>query len=605
MINTFCKVPLWECTKKLAAVAQGAEPADTVIKNVRLVNVCTAEIQEGTDIAIAQGRIAYVGKADHCIGDETTVIDGCGRYAAPGFLDGHIHVESSMMGAGEYARAVIPHGTVGIYWDPHEICNVLGLEGVKVMDEDAHRTPLKTMITTPSCVPAVPGFEDTGSAVGPQDVADSMGWDSVVGLGEMMNFPGILGCSDHPHAECAETLKAGKTITGHYSMPETDRGLNAYISSGIRCCHESTRPEDVIAKMRLGMYAQIRYGSAWKDLPTLAPAITENSIDTRFAMLISDDTHPHTLVSEGHLDFIMRKAVECGFDPIQAIQMTTINCAQCFQMDHELGSITPGKCADIVLMGGELADFSVELVLIDGEVVAQGGKPTFDYEPFVYPEWVTHSMHVGMEITPESFKIAAPQGAEEEVGVRVIEIIGGKTSTKETSATLKVTGGTVESDTDQDILKTFVFERHHETGTFGYGFTKGFGIKHGAMASTVAHDAHNLLVVGTNDADMALAANTLIGCNGGMVVVGDGKVLGLVELPIAGLMDAHNAETMSEKVHGVEKAWAEIGCTLPSPFMTMALIPLACLPELRLTNRGLVDCTTFSFTPLFLDEEVD
>lgn len=600
MINRFCKQPLWECSKTLSAVAQGLAPADTVIKGAKLVNVCTAEIQEDVDIAIAAGRIAYVGQADHCIGEGTTVIDAAGQYVAPGFLDGHIHVESSMMGVGEYARAVVPHGTTGIYWDPHEVCNVLGLDGVKVMVEDAERTPLKAMVTTPSCVPAVPGFEDTGSAIGPDDITETMGWPSVVGLGEMMNFPGILGGTDHAHGEVAETLRAGKIVTGHYSLPETDRGLNAYIASGVRCCHESTRAEDALAKMRLGMYAQLRYGSAWKDLPVLAEAVLANDIDTRFAMLVSDDTHPHTLVADGHLDHIVRTAVELGIDAVTAIQMVTINCAQCFQMDHDLGSITPGKCADIVFLD-DLESLQVTRVLIDGDVVAEDGRPLFDLPPFQFPEWVTHSMHLGRELTAESFAVAAPEGAGETVRVRAIEIIPGKVGTFETHVDLPVIDRLLESDVEQDVLKTFVFERHHETGTFGYGFTKGFGIKRGAMASTVAHDAHNLLVVGTNDEDMALAANTLAACGGGMAVVADGEVLGLVELPIAGLMNALPAEEMSAKVHALEQTWAEIGCTMPSPFMTMALIPLACLPELRLTNRGLVDCTTFEFVELMVE----
>lgn len=601
MINNFCKKPLWECSKMLVAVAQGQKPADTVIRGAKLVNVCTAEIQDDIDVAITQGRIAYLGDADHCIGEKTQVIEADGQYIAPGFLDGHIHVESSMMGVGEYARAVVPHGTTGIYMDPHEICNVLGLEGVKVMDEDARRAPLKTMITTPSCVPAVPGFEDTGSFVGPEDIAETMDWASVVGLGEMMNFPGILGGTDQAHGEVDETLKAGKIVTGHYSMPEIDRGLNAYIASGVRCCHESTRAEDALAKMRLGMYAMMRYGSAWKDLPVLAEAITAHDIDTRYAMLVSDDTHPHTLVADGHLDHVVRIAVEHGIDVITAIQMVTINCAQCFQMDHDLGSITPGKCADIVFLN-DLESLKVTRVLIDGDVVAENGQVTFELAPFEFPAWVTHSMHLGMTITPASFAVAAPGAASATARIRIIEVIPGKVGTKETHVVLPVIDGKLESDIGQDVLKTFVFERHHETGKFGCGFVKGFGIKRGAMASTVAHDAHNLLAVGTNDDDMAQAANTLIECGGGMVVVADGEILGLVELPIAGLMDALSADKLSEKVHGMEKAWAAIGCTMPSPFMTMALIPLACLPELRLTNRGLVDCTTFQFAPLMIGE---
>lgn len=603
MINTFCKKPLWECTKTLSAVAQGLQPAETVIRNARLVNVCTAEIQDGVDVAIAAGRVAYIGQADHCVGPNTQVIDAAGCYIAPGFLDGHIHVESSMMGVGEYARAVVPHGTVGIYMDPHEICNVLGLKGVEVMMEDAARTPLKAMLTTPSCVPAVPGFEDTGSAIGPEDVERTMAWDNVVGLGEMMNFPGILGCDDHAHGEVAATLAAGKTVTGHYSLPETDRGLNAYVASGVRCCHESTRPEDVVAKMRLGMYAQLRYGSAWKDLPALAPAIVARQIDTRYACLISDDTHPHTLVGEGHLDHIVRTAVDLGIDPVTAIQMVTINTAQCFQMDQDLGSIAPGKCADIVFLD-DLRACHVTRVLIDGAVVAENGAPTFELPPFTYPDWATHSMNLGRVIEPTSFAVPAPAGAADgsTVTVRAIEAIGGKVGDREAHVDLRVRGGRLESDPEQDTLKAFVFERHHATGTCGAGFVKGFGIKRGAMASTVAHDAHNLLVIGTNDDDMALAANTLAACGGGMVAVRDGEVLGLVELPVAGLMDVHDAATMSAKVHSLEKAWEQIGCTMPSPFMTMALIPLACLPELRLTNRGLVDCTTFQFVPLVVEK---
>ena len=605
MLNHFCKQPLWECTRTLAAVAQGQVPADTVITNARLVNVCTAEIQDDIAVAIACGRIAYVGpSAEHCIGADTLVIDAAGTFIAPGFLDGHIHVESSMLGAGEYARAVVPHGTVGIYWDPHEVCNVLGLEGVKVMMDDAARTPLKAMVTTPSCVPAVPGFEDTGSFVGPEEIAESMTWDGVVGLGEMMNFPGVLAGTDHAHGELAETLKADKVITGHYSIPETDQGLNAYIACGVRCCHESTRAEDVLAKMRLGQYAQLRYGSAWLDLPQLAAAVTETGIDTRFANLISDDTHPHTLVAHGHLDYILRMAVACGIDVITAIQMMTINTATCFRMEHELGSIAPGKCADIVFLDN-LEDLNVTRVLIDGDVVAENGACTFDLAPFDYPDWVTHSMHLGRTITPDTFRVEAPAGASdgEAVTVRAIELLPGSVPDREAHVALTVRNGALESDLDQDVLKTFVFERHHETGTHGAGFTKGFGIKRGAMASTVAHDAHNLLVVGTNDEDMALAANTLAEVGGGLVVVADGEVLGLVELPIAGLMGALSAEEMSAKVHHLEDTWAEIGCTMPSPFMTMALIPLACLPELRLTNRGLVDCTTFQFTDLAVDGE--
>ena len=600
MLNKFCKKPLYEITRTLARVAMGVEKADLVIKNARLVNVCTCEIQKGIDVAIAEGRIALVGEADYCIGEETKVIDAAGQYIAPGFMDAHIHVESSMISVGEYARAVVPHGTTGIFMDPHEICNVCGPEGVKAMIDDAKRSPLKAMSNVPSCVPAVAGFEDTGSHIGPEKVREMMTWDGVMGLGEMMSFPNVLGAEENIHGELAETLKADQVITGHYSIPDTGAGLNAYIASGIRCCHESTRAKDVLEKMRRGMYALMRYGSAWHDMPVIIRAILDNPIDDRFACLISDDTHPDTLLNEGHLDHIVRCAVREGLDPVKAIQYVTINPATCFRMDHEMGSIAPGKCADIVFFS-DLKDIHITRTMIDGEVVAENGAMTVEIGQPRFPASVYDTMHVGHPITAESFRIAAPASGDT-VKVRVIEIIPNRVGNYERILNLKVKNGVVEADIGQDVMKMAVFERHHATGTKGVGFVKGFGFKKGAMAQTVAHDAHNLLVAGTNDEDMALAANTLIECGGGLCAVADGKVLALVPLPIAGLMNDLPVEQMAKLVNDLSVAWKEMGCVINSPYMTMALIPLACLPELRLTNRGLVDCRTFSFAELFVQE---
>ena len=596
----FCKHQLWECSRTLADVAMGRRPADTVIRGARLVNVCTHGILDHTDVAIACGRIALVGDAAHCIGPETEVIEAGGQLLAPGFLDGHIHIESSMLTPVEYARAVLPHGTTGIYYDPHEICNVLGLKGVDLMAADAAKTPLKAMLTTPSCVPAVPGFEDSGAEITPADIASEMRHDYTVGLGEMMNFPGITGAAEAAHGIVGETLKAGKIVTGHYSVPETGAGLNAYIASGVRCCHESTRAADALAKMRLGMYAMLREGSAWHDLQEVSKAITENDVDSRYAVMVSDDTHPHTLLSEGHLDHIVRRAVSFGVDFVTAIQMVTLNCAQCFKMDDELGSVTPGKCADLVLIDNE-TDINVTRVLIDGETVAENGRLTIELPKSELPDWAMDTMHVGETITPDTFKIHTDK--KDTDTVRAIEIIPVRVGDYERHVQLKVENGELKSDTAQDVLKAFVFERHNATGRHGVGFVKGFHVQCGAMASTVAHDAHNLLVIGTNDEDMALAANTLIACGGGEVIVQNGEVLGCVPLPLAGLMNPKPAEAMNTLVENLGKAWKQIGCDIQSPFMTMALIPLACLPELRLTNRGLVDCTTFSFTDLEVEPE--
>lgn len=608
MINRFCRMPLWEANRTLIRVAQGQEPADVVIRHARLVSVTTHEILDDTDIALAAGRVAYVGiaphTAEHCIGSETRVIDARGSYVAPGFLDGHIHVESSMVGPSEYARAVVPHGTVGIYWDPHEAMNVAGLAALRTLARDAARVPLKCMITPGSCVPAVPGFEDTGASIDAHDIAQAEDADYVVGLGEMMNYPGVLACDDHPLDEVDVTLRNGETATGHYAVPETDRGLNAYIASGVSCCHESTRAEDVLAKLRLGMYAQIREGSAWHNLHDLAPAITQHEVDTRLCNLVSDDNHPYTLVAEGHVDRILRMAVAEGIDPVTAIQMVTINTATCFQMQPDLGSVTPGKCADLVFLD-DLEGFHVSRVFIDGKEVARDGEPLFSVAPFAWPDDMTHTMNVGRAIGDDTFRIPAVDAkgrplAEPRATVRVMVSSPGSTLTREEHDEIAVVDGELVADPANDILKAFVFERHHATGKFAYGFAKGFGI-HGALAQTVAHDAHNLLVVGDNDHDMAIAANELVACGGGEVAVQDGQILGKVELPLFGLMSPRPIEEVADAVHHIEGAWRAMGCTMPSPFMTMGLLSLACIPDLRLTDRGYVDCNTYQFVPVVVE----
>lgn len=603
MINHFCKVPLWECNGKLVRVAQGQEPADTVIRHAKLVSVTTREILDDADIAISCGRVAYIGfdghTAEHCVGPDTKVIDAHGLYAAPGLIDTHIHIESSMVGPSEYARGVVPHGTIGIYADPHEVANVTGLEGVKAMWADAARTPLKIMLTTPSCVPAVQGVEDTGASIDAAQVAETMTWPETCGLGEMMNFPGILSGEKNALAEVSETLKADKPVTGHYVTTDDDRGLNAYIAAGVTSCHESSTFQDVLAKLRMGMYVQLRQGSAWLNLPGYLPELVRSGVDTSHCMLCTDDSHPHTIVSDGHMDRVLREAVRLGLDPVTAIQMCTVNAATYFGVGLDMGSITPGKCADIVLFE-DLRDFRAREVFIDGDLVAQDGRALFDVEPFAWPDFMTHTMNLGLDVTPQTFRIPVdrPDGT---CKVRAIGITAGDTLTRDVTAEVPVRGGSLEADPAHDVLKACVFDRHHGAdGTHAFGFVTGFGI-HGALAQTVSHDAHNLLVMGDNDADMALAAQTLATCGGGEVAVMDGRVLALVELPVCGLMSDKPVEVVSAEVDQVEKAWKTMGCNLPSPFMTMGVMSLACVPFLRLTNRGYVNCITFKMEPLVLE----
>lgn len=603
MINRFCKAPLWECNDELVRVAQGERPADLVIRHASLVSVTTHEILPDTDIAVACGRVAYLGlgehTAEHCIGPDTVVVDASGLYAAPGLMDSHIHVESAMIGVSEYARAVVPHGTTGIFCDPHEVGNVTGLPGVRAMFEDARRVPLKAMMTPPSCVPAVTGVEDTGAEVTAADIADSMTWDNVVALGEMMNFPGILACEGNAIDEVRATLAADRVVTGHFPSPDRDRALSAYVASGVSSCHESGSFDEVLAKLRMGMYVQLRQGSAWLNLPGYLPQLVASGVDTRLCLLCSDDNHPHTLVDEGHMDRILRECVRLGLDPVTALQMATINCAEYFGLARDLGSITPGKCADIVLLD-DLEGFFARKVFIDGELVAEDGRALFSVEPYAWPDFMTHTMNLGFTPTPETFRIPTdlPDGTAR---VRAMAIDPGDTLTRNVVAEVPVVGGSLQADPENDVLKVAVFDRHHGTeGTHAFGFVTGFGI-HGALAQTVSHDAHNLLVMGDNDEDMALAAATLAECGGGEVAVADGKVLALVELPVCGLMSTERVEVVAEKVARARAAWEQMGCAMPSPFMTMGVMSLACVPELRLTNRGYVNCLTFEMESLLAE----
>ena len=604
MRNRFCKAPLWECNDELVRVAQGAQPAELVIRHASLVSVTTHEILPDTDIAVACGRVAYLGigehTAEHCIGPDTLVVDATGLYAAPGLMDSHIHVESAMVGVAEYARAVVPHGTTGIFCDPHEVGNVAGMPGVRAMFEDARRVPLKAMMTPPSCVPAVTGVEDTGAEVTAADIADSMTWDNVVALGEMMNFPGILAGEKNAMGEVRETLAADRVVTGHFPSPDRDRGLNAYVAAGVSSCHESGSFDEVLAKLRLGMWVQLRQGSAWLNLPGYLPQLVASGVDLRHCLLCSDDNHPHTLVDEGHMDRILRTAVELGLDPVTALQMATINCAEYFGLGHDMGSVTPGKCADIVLLE-DLEGFRARKVFIDGELVAEDGRALFDVEPYEWPDFMTHTMNLGFVPTPETFRVDAQGRPDGTARVRAMGIEPGDTITHDIVVEVPVRGGALLADREHDVLKVAVFDRHHGAdGTHAFGFVTGFGI-HGALAQTVSHDAHNLLVMGDNDEDMALAARTLAECGGGEVAVADGKVLALVELPVCGLMSTERVEAVAEKVGAARRAWEQMGCTMPSPFMTMGVMSLACVPELRLTNRGYVNCLTFEMEPLLAE----
>ncbi|NOU86238.1 adenine deaminase [Paenibacillus sp. LMG 31460] len=581
---------LVEVSRTLAKVALGEAFADVVIKNGTLVNVYSGELLKHMDVAVAAGRIAYVGNADHTIGDQTVVIDATGKYISPGFLDGHMHVESTMLSVTEFAKAGLAKGTTGIFMDPHEIANVFGIEGVRLMHEEGQQLPLKVFTTFPSCVPATNGLEDAGASLEVTDIKEGLQWDNVVGLGEVMNFPGVVYGDPKMCGEIEETIKSGKTVTGHFPSDD-DRMLQAYIASGVTSDHETVTREQGLHKVRMGMHLMIREGSAWHDVKEVIKVVTEDKVNTSNISLVTDDVNPQTLVEKGHLNHVVRRAIEEGVDPVTAIQMVTINVARYFKMEQDLGSITPGKCADILLLDN-LQKVEPSTVITDGQVVFDYGMLTVDFPDFVYPEHIRNSMNVKRELTPEDFKLVS-RSNQEKTKVNVINVIENSARTEKMTAMLGVEQGIIQPDVEQDIIRLACIERHRGTGQISLGFTHGFQLKVGAVASTVAHDSHNLIVMGINEQDMALAANELVKMGGGMIVVENGKVLAQVPMTIAGLMSDKSLLEVVKEVAELEKAWKQMGCPLNAPFMTFSLIALPVIPEIRISNRGLVDVTQF------------
>ncbi|MGC9149196.1 MAG: adenine deaminase [Sulfolobales archaeon] len=586
-------------TKILAWTALGRVKADLVIKDTTLVNVYSGEILDNIDIAIKEDRVAYVGeKADHVIGSNTTIINGKGLYAVPGFLDGHMHIESSMITPTQFARAVLPWGTTGVFPDPHEIGNVLGVEGIKIFIEESRNLPLKIFWTVPSCVPTTNHLETAGATIDSRDVEELMKLPEIYGLGEMMNYYGLLEGDEEVHKKIQATLKYGKIVTGH-AAGLGYKELAAYAAAGVHTCHEATTKEEVLHRVRLGMCAKLRYGSAWHDLPHIIKALTETKIDSRKLTIITDDIHPEDLLSKGHLNWAVRKAIEEGVDPVTAIQMVTINIAECYKVSDHVGGIAPGKYADIVLLKS-LTKVDPKLVIASGKVVANDKKLLIDLPSFKYPEHFRKTIRLRKPLQPDDFKIMSKKMRNGVTKVRVMHVFEGSVPNKHIIEELEVMEGEIMPSVEKDIIRVAVVERHRATGNIGLGFVKGFGIREGAVASTVAHDSHNMIIAGVDREDMAHAGNKLAEVGGGMIAVRNREVLALVELPIAGLLSDEPVEIVAEKVNKLKKAWRDLGSSIESPFMTFSILALTVLPELRISDRGLVDTTK----GVFVDIEV-
>ncbi|MGD8458587.1 MAG: adenine deaminase [Anaerolineales bacterium] len=588
----------WQNTrKKLIDVAMGRLEADLVVMNGRWVSVQSGEIIDSTDIAVIDGLIAFVGPdAAHTIGENTQVIDASGRYLVPGLLDGHMHVESSMLTITEFVRAVLPRGTTGIFIDPHEIANVFGLEGVRLMVDESAVQPIHVWVQVPSCVPSAPGLETPGASIEPKDVAEAMKWEGIIGLGEVMNFPGVFNGDEKMLSEMAETSDAGKNIGGHYASPDLGLPFHGYAAGGPEDDHEGTRHEDAVARIRQGMKVMMRYGSAWLDVAEQIRAVTESGLDPRHFILCTDDSHSETLVKEGHMDRVVRHAVEQGIDPLVAIQMATINTAEHFRVDREIGMIAPGRYADILLVS-DLTDFKPDMVIAKGVVMVEGGALTQDIPPYPYPDWVTTSVKVGHTITANDFDLSTDISSP--VLVNVIGVVENQAPTRHIRKEVEVVDGKIAVNVKEDLAKIALVERHRGTGEVQVGLVTGFGFTQSCgIASTVAHDSHHMIVVGTNENDMALAANELARVGGGQTIVVDGKVVGMVELPIAGLMSNEPAKRVAEKAGTILEGFRKCGCKINNPNMQMSLLALVVIPELRLSDKGLVDVTKFEFIPV-------
>ena len=593
------KVEPWSAVNgRLVAVAMGREPADMVVRGGRWVNVHSGEVIPDTDLAIVAGRFAWCGPdASHCVGPETTVIEAEGRFLVPGLVDAHMHVESGMVTVTEFCRAVIPHGTTSMFVDPHEIGNVLGLPGVRLMHDEAMEMPVNVFVQMPSCVPSAPGLEHAGATITEAEVEEAMAWPNIVGLGEMMNFPGIVAGDAQMLAEVAATMEAGRTVGGHYASPDLGRAFHAYAAAGPADDHEGTRREDAAARVRQGMRAMLRLGSAWYDVEAQIRAVTEDGLDPRNFVLCTDDSHSGTLVHEGHMNRVVRHAIECGCPPVTAIQMATLNAAEHFGMARDIGSIAPGRRADLILTG-DLETLPIETVIARGVVVAEAGEVRVPLEPYSYPDLARGTVKMGRTLVAKDFEIAAPADASN-VTARVIGVVENQAPTKALERELPVRDGVVEGN--GAVCQIALVERHRATGEVTNAFVEGFGYDRPmAMASTVAHDSHHMIVVGTSRADMALAANRLGEVGGGVCLFAGGEEKAMVELPIAGLMSDEPSPVVAEKADRLMEAMAECGCRLNNAYMQHSLLALVVIPELRISDIGLVDVRTFERVELFV-----
>ena len=575
--------------EELISAARGEIEVDLLLEGAEIVNTLSGE-QHHADVAVHKGRVVgfdcYSARA---------CIDLSGFVLSPGFIDGHVHIESTMVTVPEYARAVVPKGTTSVVIDPHEIANVSGVEGIRYMLESSRRVPLNVYVMLPSSVPATK-METSGAVLDAESLSELMDDERVLGLAEVMNYPGVV--FRDPEVLRKIRLAGNKRVDGH--APQlSGRDLAAYIIAGIKSDHECTTLEEANEKLRQGMYIMIREGSAAKNLLELLPLVTPQN--ARQFIFVSDDRHPADILREGHIDFMIKAAIKNGLDPILTLQIASLNAAAYFGL-RDLGAIAPGYRADIAVLE-DLESLNVVKVIKDGKLVAEGGHLTARLESTPAPKGTT--MRTGL-LDVGSFRIKSErirsEGSRSRPSpARVIGIIPDQIITKSLTIQPKTANGLVVADSDKDLLKMAVVERHRATGNIGLGLVKGFGLQSGAIATSVAHDSHNIVVVGVTDEEMLGAVLKVKEMGGGLAVIKEGRIKASLPLPVAGLLSEMYMRDVAKGIDDCIEAAHDLGCKLKDPFITLSFLCLPVIPELKLTDKGLVDVAKFQLVPLFME----
>ena len=572
----------FEEIKNTIEAGLGMHPCDLKLEHVKLVNVFSGEVYP-TNIYIKNKRIVSIDP--DAVLESERVLDCKGQYALPGLIDAHMHFESTMLSPEALASVVVPQGTTTLCADLMEIANVAGEQGLRAMLQSMNRLPYRMLIEVSSRVPTAPGLETTGAVLGAKEVAEIMDWEESVSLGEL-DPSKILFVKDEYIHKIADTLSRRKLVNGH-AIGRLGQELNVYASSGISDDHECVNTNEMLERLKVGMKVFIREGSSERNVDELVKGIVDNQLDTANIMFCTDDKHAREIQVEGHINYNVSRSVELGLDPMEAIQMATVNTAKHFRMEDEIGSITPGRLADIILV----EDWRIvkpTTVIFEGKVVAEDGELLEECRVSDYPQWIKNTVILKHKITSDSFR-AASKKTDGTTDIHVIDMIPRQIINRHIIKELKVKNGAVLTDVDQDILKLAVVERYGKNGNVGVGFVRGFQLKKGALAYSMSHDHHNIVVVGTNDEDMAMAVNEVARLNGGLSVTCDGVILNSMELPIGGLMSEKTAEEVMSQLDILNADAKELGCEMEAPFMSLSFISLPTVPDLGLTDMGLVD----------------